>query len=320
MGRGILKDVALRGKIVIVADRNVQNLGKHLAQQWSAILLFSENKTKASYDHLMEQLFQNGCDRDTTLVALGGGTICDLVGFVAATFMRGIPLILIPTTLLAMVDASIGGKTAIDLALGKNLIGSLYFPKMVISDLETLCSLPDSEWLNGRAEMLKMGLIREPSLYTSEINDELICKAIAAKIEVVEQDPDERGFRRILNFGHTIGHGLEILGETIPHGRAVALGSLAEAHLSMSCGFLPEKVFDEIVIPYQQFLLKLPSSYTRESFLKKMEHDKKKKDGNLRFVLINDIGNALPFDGDYCYPVPQKILETTLDWLEKNYG
>lgn len=317
IGRGILIDLKIPGFVVVIADENIADVYR---LPCDLLIRVSNQKTKENYESIIQQLFLAGCDRQTTLVALGGGTICDLAGFVAATFMRGIPLIIIPTTLLAIVDASIGGKTALDTPFGKNLIGSIYFPKMIYSDLDTLATLPESEWINGMAEILKMGLILDPTIFAQDYSDELVVKAVLAKIAVVENDPNETGLRRILNFGHTIGHGIEKVGEEIAHGRAVALGSLAEAHLSMSLGFLSEKDFELIQVPYQKFGLRLPNDYSRVKLFEMMRHDKKKKDGSLRTVLIDKIGRALPFQGEYCYPVTEKQLEGTLEWLELYYG
>ncbi|HSX14194.1 MAG TPA: 3-dehydroquinate synthase family protein [Chlamydiales bacterium] len=316
IGRGILKTLEIPGRVIVIADKAIADI--HTIR-CDLLIRVSSEKTKQNYESIVDQLFQAGCDRQTTIVAIGGGTICDLVGYVAATFMRGLPLILIPTTLLAIVDASIGGKTAIDTAHGKNLIGSLHFPKMIYADLDVLSTLPEGERINGMAEILKMGLIQEPTLFIQKMTDEMIVQAMLAKISVIEKDPEEKGLRRILNFGHTIGHAIETVGENIAHGRAVALGSLAESYLSMLLGFLDETTFKEIVTRYQEYQLHLPADYSRLKIFEMMRHDKKKKDGNLRTVIIDQIGNALRFQGEYCHPVTEKQIEATLDWLEKHY-
>lgn len=315
IGKGILKGLQIPGKVIVIADLTLADRYKI---QCDHLIGVPNLKTKENYESILEELFKLGCDRQTTLVAVGGGTICDLVGYVASTFMRGIPLILIPTTLLAMVDASIGGKTAIDTHLGKNLIGSLYFPRMIYADLDVLDSLPETEVGNGMAEILKMGLIYDPALFV-DYNEDLVEKAILAKIQVVEKDPEERGVRRILNFGHTIGHGLERIGDCIPHGKAVALGSLAESFLSMDLGFLSVHSFKQIHNIYHKFHLTLPHGYSREALLQKMRYDKKRKDGSLRFVLIDQIGHAIPFNGEYCTQISESKLINTLEWLEHNY-
>lgn len=308
-------------KVVIVVDLAIKELyGDSLATQLNALLIPIPNiKSKETYEMILENLFQADCGRDTLLIALGGGVICDLVGFAAATYMRGIPLILIPTTLLAMVDAAIGGKTAIDTPLGKNLIGCMYYPKGIIADLDLLKSLPEHEWVHGLSEILKMGLIYDASIWDDLQGDERIYKAIRGKISIVEQDPTELGLRRILNFGHTIGHGLEKIGG-MPHGKAVALGCLAESHLSVQLKFLSSTDFKKIQLPFQNFSLQLPHSYTREKLFQAMRHDKKKAGGKLRIVLIDRIGHALPFEGNYCRSVSETELIPTLEWLEKNYA
>jgi 3-dehydroquinate synthase len=258
-----------------------------------------------------------GAERDTTLLALGGGTITDLVGFVASIYMRGIAHILLPTTLLAIVDAAIGGKTGIDLPIGKNLLGTLHSPIAIFADLATLRTLPEAEWFNGLAEMLKLGLIADAALWQRASHNSkdpaLIRQAIQGKIDIVARDPTELGLRRILNFGHTIGHALEAAtGYTIPHGRAVALGCLVECDLSRRLGYLSENVFEAIYAVYRRFALHWPGVDLHEA----LRHDKKKAAGEVRFVCIDAIGHALPFDGAYCRPVPAPILQETLDWME----
>jgi 3-dehydroquinate synthase len=235
--------------------------------------------------------------------------------------MRGIPLILIPTTLLAMVDAAVGGKTGVDTSYGKNLIGTFYYPKAIFADLDLLQTLPEKEWFNGLAEILKMGLIRDPVIWEmaqkNRKDPDLILKATQGKIDVVEQDPIEQGMRRILNFGHTIGHALETVSHyEMSHGEAVAIGCVVEAHLSMRLGYLSEKDFEQIQEMYSHWPLKLPRGYTQSKLLQAMSHDKKKAKGEIRFVLINKIGHAISFEGAYCRTVTLKQLESTLDWME----
>jgi 3-dehydroquinate synthase len=317
-------------KVVIIVDRAVRDLyGTKLAQQLGGELLTVASgetaKTKDTVEQLLEAFFKMGLGRDTMLIALGGGVTTDLVGFVASIYMRGLPLILIPTTLLAMVDAAIGGKTAINTSFGKNLIGTIYPPSAIFADLETLKTLPEKEWLNGLAEILKIGLVQDADLCWLAQQDrkdsELISKAIQAKIDVVEQDIREQGIRHILNFGHTIGHGLESMSNyLLAHGEAVAMGSLVEAHLSWQLGYLTENSFLQIKKWYECFSLQLPSNYDRHRFFQAMLHDKKKSKGELRFVLIDQIGHAVPFEGAFCRTVSLQELEPSLVWMESVYG
>ncbi len=320
---------ACRGaqRAVLIADAAIQDTyAVDLAHKIGAELLtIPSGETTKSIEtvcHLVETLCKMGCARDTFLIALGGGVTTDLVGFAASLYMRGVPLILVPTTLLAIVDAAIGGKTAIDTPYGKNLMGTIYPPKAIFADLDMLRTLPEKEWFNGLAEILKMGLIYDPAIWEmGEKNyqdPDLILKAIEGKIAIVSQDPTEQGMRRILNFGHTIGHALETAAHyAISHGEAVAWGCLAEAHLSMRLGYLAESDVQRIAAMYRHFPLKLPKTYTRSALLSAMAHDKKKALGEIRFVLIDKIGHALPFAGAYCRAVSHSALETTLDWMEQ---
>jgi len=313
-------------RTILIADVAIKDLyAVDLARKIHAELLTiptgEKAKSRETEQNLIDELFKMGCGRDTLLIALGGGVTTDLVGFVASVYMRGVPLILIPTTLLAIVDAAIGGKTAIDTPYGKNLIGTIYSPKAIFADLDTLRTLPEKEWLNGFAEILKMGLIYDSSIWQKKgvKNDELILKAVQGKIAIVEQDPTELGFRRILNFGHTIGHAIEAISQyEMPHGEAVALGCVLEAHLSMHLGYLSERDFEQILGSFSSFPLRLPKNCTRQNLFNAMVYDKKNASGKVRFVLIDRIGHAISFEGQYCRPVSEKELKATFEWMKNN--
>lgn len=273
-------------------------------------------KTRAVKQQVEDQMLEKGYGRDTVVIGLGGGAILDLAGFVASTYLRGVPLILIPTTLLAMVDAAIGGKTGVDTPLGKNLIGSFYHPRAIVADLNVLKSLPSHEFQNGLSEIFKMGLIADPTIFTCELETQVL-KAMQAKIGVIQQDPNEKGLRRILNFGHTIAHGLETCSHyTLSHGEAVAIGCVVESYLSYRLGYLSQAGYEYIQTLFQSSL-KLPKSYDRQHLFKALQFDKK---GAYRFVLIDRIGHALPFDGQYCRTVDEKALTDALNEMEKLYG
>jgi 3-dehydroquinate synthase len=320
-----LQEKCSKQRAIVIADAAIkESYAADFAKAIDAELLTipSGEKTKSEEmkQSLLGQLFQMGCDKESLIIACGGGVTTDLVGFVASLYMRGIPLILIPTTLLAIVDACIGGKTAINTCYGKNLIGTFYNPKHIFADLNVLKTLPEKEWFNGIAEILKMGLIYKPAIWEScNFQDlELIFQAIEGKVEIVTQDPTEQSLRRILNFGHTIGHALELVSDyEMSHGEAVALGCATEAHLSMQLGYLLQEDFEQIARRFTQFALELPKSYTRSKFLSALLHDKKKRHSQTRFVLIDKIGHALAFQGAYCQAVTQSQLEPTLSWMEK---
>jgi 3-dehydroquinate synthase len=215
--------------------------------------------------------------------------------------MRGVPLILIPTTLLAMVDAAIGGKTGLDTPYGKNLIGAFYPPEAIFIEPHFLTSLPEKEMKNGQSEIVKYGLIWNEDILEMDLPN-AIAASIEAKLEIVKQDPYEKGLRRILNFGHTIGHALEHLCG-LSHGEAVALGCFAESRLSWMHGYLKE--WKEVSKPFPKFdPVKLKQVLTL---------DKKAKGGIPRFVMLDRIGHCLEFGGEYCSPT--HLLDELIDWM-----
>lgn len=314
---------------VIITESPLKQLyGKRLADSLQAPFFeIPMSKTRETKERLEDELLRCGCDRETVLIALGGGSTTDLVSFVASTLFRGTPLLLIPTTLLAMCDASIGGKTGVDTPFGKNLIGTFYPPQAIVADLKTLSTLPEAEMINGWAEILKIALIADPSILDlidkPTALDEVIIRSAKAKIAIVEKDPLEKGMRRILNFGHTIGHALETaLQYKISHGNAVAIGTLTESWLSHQLGYLPKDELEKIQTVYQKKLgtLALPSFYNRNNLLSALFFDKKKQAGCPRFVLIDRIGHALPFEGAYCRSIEEKQIALALSEMEKRYG
>lgn len=301
---------------VIITEKNALSIAQKLRNEILLVPSGEKAKTREVKQQIEDQLLEKGFGRDTVIIAVGGGAILDLAGFVASTYMRGVDLILVPTTLLAMVDAAIGGKTAIDTPHGKNLIGTFYHPKMIIADLKTLETLPEKELKNGFSEIYKMGLIADPSIFEETELEELIWKAARAKIDIVERDPTEMGLRRILNFGHTIGHALEACsGYTLAHGEAVAIGCVVESYLSFLMGYLSEEEYLKIEKKFGPF--KLPAI---PDFRNTLNFDKKRDKKKVRFVMIEGIGNPLSFNGQYCQSVQDAILESALTKMEQLYG
>jgi 3-dehydroquinate synthase len=242
--------------------------------------------------------------RTDTVIGFGGGAATDLAGFVAATWLRGVPLIQVPTTLLGMVDASIGGKTGINTTEGKNLVGAFYAPSAVFCDVNTLATLPRNELLAGFGEVVKYGFIADESILESLESDldsatnveselflELIAKCVAIKARVVSDDFKEGGLREILNYGHTLGHALELAERyTWRHGAAISVGMMFVAELARLNGKLSEAVVDRHRTILQS--LGLPVTYKADKFdqlLGAMQRDKKSRAGNLRFVVLDDI-------------------------------
>lgn len=278
------------------------------------------SKSLEMASQLYTQMAQGGADRHSIVCALGGGVIGDLSGFVAATYMRGVPFVQIPTSLLAMVDSSIGGKTGVNHALGKNLIGAFYPPRAVFTDITLLRSLPEREYLCGLSEIVKAGIIADPELFAfielhiAEIQQRqeqalitLIERAIAVKVQVVQEDPTERSLRAILNFGHTLGHALEAVTayEHYSHGEAVAIGMALVAQLSVQLGYCTSETAERLQTVLRA--LHLPVTYTGitpQPLLETMAHDKKSLNGVVRFVMLQDIGKVayhqeVPFDSLY---------------------
>lgn len=322
---------------VIIADAAIAStLGAKLSCACQAKMLTIPGgehcKTREMKQQLEDALLREKYGRDTVLIALGGGVTMDLVGFLASTYLRGVPLILVPTTLLAAVDAAIGGKTGVDTPHGKNLIGTFYLPKAIIVDLNVLQTLPTQEWLNGLAEILKSALIANAALWDlCERPDwreqgpleQIVEWTALVKMQAIGRDPLENGMRRMLNFGHTIAHGLEAIAQyKIAHGEAVALGLIVESYLSMQLGYLSPVDFAAIQRRLSQagFALRLPADYNRQRFLEALCFDKKKARGTVRFTLIEAIGKALPFDGEYCRPIPPTSLDQMIAWMEQCYG
>ena len=267
------------------------------------------NKDWQTLNRIFDMLLSERCERSTTLIALGGGVVGDMGGFAAACYQRGMPFIQIPTTLLAQVDSSVGGKTAINHPLGKNMIGAFYQPKLVLADIDTLATLPDRELAAGLAEVIKYGLIRDPVfLDWLEANlDALVARDPAAlayalerscrnKAEVVAADETEQGERALLNLGHTFGHAIETglgYGEWL-HGEAVAAGTMMAAELSRRLGWLQDDDIERIATLFARAQLPVWGPKLGVSrYLELMAHDKKVEAGKLRLVLLREVGRAV---------------------------
>lgn len=263
------------------------------------------SKSMECVTDICRQMLQVGLDRKSFLIALGGGVIGDLAGFAAAIFQRGIPVVQIPTTVVAQVDSSVGGKTGVNTPEGKNLVGAFHQPRLVLADVATLQSLPDREYNEGFAEVIKHAAIRDRSLLSrvetlGTRREELvpmIARNVAIKAAVVEADEKETaGVRALLNFGHTIGHGIENAagyGEML-HGEAISLGLVAACRLSVTYAGLSEADADRIVAALRQFALptSLRPDLKRGDILEALKRDKKFEDGQIRFVLLDSLGDA----------------------------
>ncbi len=264
-----------------------------------------EHKHLQSCELVWRALSEQGADRNSLLINLGGGVVCDLGGFVAATFKRGIAFINIPTTLLAMVDASVGGKTGVDFDGLKNQIGVIQDPELVTVWPEFLQTLPKREVFSGFAEMLKHGLIQDAD-YWKQLKQadpagnfaEYITTSVAIKAAVVKEDPKEKGLRKILNYGHTLGHAVEsyfLASHDLPtllHGEAIAIGMIMEAYLSRQLCDLPQSSLEDITRTIHRFFPKvdIPEA-SWAAIIRLLEFDKKNSHGKIQFVLLSEIAN-----------------------------
>ena len=300
----------------VVGGLYVQRVQEGLAEAGLDAVVFTvpdgeAYKTLDTVRGLYERFLEAGLDRSSTLVALGGGVIGDMAGFAAATYMRGLPLAQVPTTLLAMVDASIGGKVGVDLPRGKNLVGAFKQPALVVVDPSTLATLPDEEVRCGLAEVVKAGVIGSPPLFVhlEDQGAEPLCRviqeAIAVKVAVVEEDPFEGGGRAALNLGHTFGHALERLsGYRLRHGYAVSIGMGVAARVAPRMALSDPAVEARLRGLLERF--GLPTAYSGfapEEVWEAMASDKKKRGRGLRFVLPVRIGEVIVTD-----EVPKEVV------------
>lgn len=316
--------------VYVLVDRNTK---KHCLPHFKNQVNFSfellemdageENKHIQTCVLLWNALSEKGADRKSLLINLGGGVVTDLGGFVACTFKRGIDFINIPTSLLAMVDASVGGKTGIDLGPLKNQIGIIQEPKMVLVDNFFLQTLPDDEYRSGYAEMLKHGLIREPDYFktlSAYLDREAILPhiyhSVEVKAKVVTEDPYEHNLRKILNFGHTLGHAIEshyLISNNkkrLLHGEAIAIGMVLEAYLSTELTALPLANAKQIKNVFGSIYPKVSfDAETIEAILAMLTHDKKNENGNVLFVLLAAIGEPV-----WNQSVPESLIQKAFDF------
>jgi 3-dehydroquinate synthase len=343
IGTGVLARIgrecarlALSRQCVIISDRNVAPRYGQAAQEAltkagfaAALITIPAGETakslrtlKACYDQLAAQRLE----RRSFIVALGGGVVGDLAGFVAATYLRGLPFVQVPTTLLAQVDSSVGGKVGLNLNAGKNLVGAFHQPRLVLCDLATLASLPMREFRAGLAEVIKYGIIYDAGLFRRLERDlpellrrdqrtlaAVVARCCEIKADVVRQDETESGLRAILNFGHTVGHALEAISHygKYLHGEAIAVGQVAAAKLSAQVLGLPakeveriERIFQRAGLPTQVKL----NAPQRQKILTAMSLDKKVSGGEIKFVLARRIGLV-----EFGHQVPLAVIEQTLN-------
>lgn len=344
LGQGVcqsalIEDLCKTRSIALICDDHVKDLYatsllKKLQSLSDDIFLFSfpageASKSRETKSFLEDQMLSHGLTHDTTILALGGGVCLDLAGFIAATYCRGIPFISLPTTLLAMVDASIGGKTAVNTPYGKNLIGAFYLPSAIVIDYDFLKTLSFDALIEGLMEMIKIAWVCDEKLFNEieerkdfiiEKKEELhpfIKKACELKLKIVSQDFDEKkGLRRILNFGHTVAHALEKKSEyTLPHGQAVALGMIAESFMSCELDLLKRSDFNRLVKLIKPYLKKI--NFDTHRVYELMALDKKAHEGAPRFVLPIEVGRVGDYQGQYCSRVEKDLVLDALKLIQE---
>ena len=306
-------------KIIVISDENVVKLHgeklKNIVQSIDFVIVKAGENSKsfAVFEKTCEEILQKNIDRKTLLIAFGGGVVGDLTGFCASVLLRGIDFIQIPTTLLAMVDSSVGGKTAINSQAGKNLIGSFYQPKLVLCDIDFLETLPLREFRSGYAEIVKYGFIYDKIFFefldenlteifakNLQILQKIITRSCEIKAQIVGRDEKENGERALLNFGHTFGHIFETetnYSDEILHGEAVALGMLMASQMSVDFELINEdeyrKIFNHLhKSGFNLNLKNIRQNWHQENLIKHLFKDKKTENNQLTFILLNKMGEA----------------------------
>ena len=317
IGAGLLKETPAMlsallpaKRLMVVSDDNVYPLyGESLVNSLSAagfqtyayvMKSGEQSKNLTVYGDLLQKLCEAGLTRDDSVIALGGGVVGDLAGFAAATYQRGISYVQMPTSLLAAVDSSVGGKTAVDLPGGKNQVGAFCQPALVICDIDTLKTLPEEEYRNGCAEIIKYGMLLGEPLFSrlseqpvKEMYEEIIGCCVAVKRDYVEADEFDRGLRMLLNLGHTAGHGVELLsGFTVPHGQGVAIGMAIIARAAHAMGFCDETVPERLVKLIKAYGLPTETAFTADEVSAAVSNDKKNTATSMRIVYPEAVGSC----------------------------
>ncbi|MBL7737668.1 MAG: 3-dehydroquinate synthase [Chitinophagaceae bacterium] len=317
-----LKKIVDQKHAVIITDENVYDAHSKKFNGWNTIVLKAgeDYKVQATVDAIIEELIAFEADRKATLIGIGGGVVTDITGYVASVYMRGIAFGFIPTSLLALVDASIGGKNGIDVGVYKNMVGVIRQPSFILHDMSLLSSLPQREWENGFAEIIKHACIKDAAMFRQlEANtiasyqknkkaiSDLVRRNAIIKIKVVKQDEFEKGDRRLLNFGHTLGHALENQYELM-HGQAVAIGMAYASVISEEItGFKDASRVARLLLQYD---LPTFAEFDKKKVFNVMKMDKKREKKEMNYILLEKIGKGV------VKPIPVKQLENIINELQ----
>ena len=299
-----LEKLVKKDNAIIITDENIFNTHQRKFRGWSTIVLNPGEKYKiqTTVDEVIEQLIGVEADRKTVLIGVGGGVVTDLTGYVAAVYMRGISFGFVPTSILAMVDAAIGGKNGIDIGVYKNIVGTIRQPEFLLYDYSFLKSLPQCEWINGFAEIIKHACIKDARLFrlleARKLRDfqkdlkglaTLIRKNVEIKASVVQHDEFEKGDRRLLNFGHTLGHAIENIYE-LSHGQAISIGMTAASKISRQLNGFDE--VDRVIHLLDQYSLPTLAEFDKKRAMEVLKMDKKKASSAMNYVLLERIGKG----------------------------
>jgi len=345
IGRGLVAELPTLVKAACPASRYAIITDSHVAKLYGAqaVARFHDatlpaqlfefpagerSKTRDTWATLSDRMLAGQFGRDAAVVALGGGVVGDVAGFVAATYLRGIPYVQVPTTLLAMIDSSIGGKTGVDVPAGKNLLGAFHQPRLVVADLDVLGSLPPAQLAAGMAEAVKHGVIADRDYFDAleqehaavtarepGVLERVVRRSVEIKAEVVAADEREAGRRAILNFGHTLAHAIEATAKFATlHGEAVAIGMAYEARLAEALGIAEPGTADRIrrVLDRYRLPLELPESATADGLVAAMQLDKKARDGAARFALPRAIGRMYTDGKSWTVAAPEGVVRGVL--------
>ncbi len=301
----LLNRLAGGRRIIVLTDERVYAAHKRKLSAYDLVIMPAGEsyKNQTTVDAIIGQLVAFEADRQTLLVGIGGGVVTDIAGYVAAIYLRGISVGFVPTTILAMVDAAIGGKNGIDVGIYKNIVGSIRQPEFLLYDYSLLKSLPKTEWINGFAEVIKHAAIKDAAMFNllketrlsrfqkdNHLLHTLIMRNAMIKIKVVQEDEFEKGDRKLLNFGHTLGHAIENMLQ-LPHGHAISIGMVYAAHLSAQITGFPQS--PELILLLEQYGLPTHAAFNKTKAINNLMMDKKRQQDTLQFILLERIGKAV---------------------------
>ena len=302
----LIEEKLQKNNTVFITDENIFKYHQAKFNNWKTIVIKAgeQFKNQQTVDRIIAQLIELNADRQTFIVGVGGGVVTDIAGYAASIYMRGIKFAFIPTSILAMVDASIGGKNGIDVGVYKNLVGVINHPEFLVYDFSFLKTLPHEEWVNGFAEIIKHACIKDKDMFhlleqgslqkfqTSEKDiAEIIKRNVDIKYNVVSQDEKETGERKLLNFGHTIGHAIENI-SNLPHGHAVSIGMVAACKISEEINNFKKLKTQKVIDLLKQYELPVSFLFDKKKTWDTLQHDKKKSRTTMSFIVLNSIGSA----------------------------